>query len=120
MSANKFVSSVICIVIMFFSISVYSETVFTKRVPQIENSKVHVWKTIIYSTKSSQLSMHRHDNDRVVVALTNGLLKVTNDKNNVHYLKLKKGMSYYLEKDPVGELHTDENMSSHTIEVIVI
>jgi hypothetical protein len=34
--------------------------------------------------------MHRHDRDRVVVALTDGILKVKNDKRKVHYLHLIK------------------------------
>lgn len=92
----------------------------TKRIPQINNMKVNVWKTIIYPTKKAQLTMHRHDHDRVVVALTDGLLKVTNSKGQVNYLKLEKGMSYYLKKDPKGELHVDENMTQHAVSVVVI
>lgn len=92
----------------------------TKRTSQISNSRVSVWKTDIYPTAKAQLTMHRHEHDRVVVALTDGLLKVTNNKKQVHYLKLKKGMSYYLKKDPEGELHVDENMTKHPVFVIVI
>jgi len=64
--------------------------------------------------------MHRHDNDRVIVALTEGLLKIVNNQGKIHYLTLKKNESYFLKKDPLNELHTDENMSHHPIQVIVI
>lgn len=64
--------------------------------------------------------MHRHDYDRVIVALSNGLLKITNDKGKTHYLKLEKNKAYYLTKDPLHELHKDENMTKHPITVMVI
>lgn len=64
--------------------------------------------------------MHRHDHDRVVVALTDGLLKIKNNKGGVHYFKLKKDTAYFFTKNPVDELHTDENMSQHPIKVMVI
>ena len=64
--------------------------------------------------------MHRHDYDRVLVALSNGTLKITNNKGDVHYLKLKKNKAYYLPKDPMDELHQDENITQHPITVMVI
>ena len=64
--------------------------------------------------------MHRHDYDRVIVALSNGVLKVTNNKGKTHELKLVKNKAYYLSKDPLHELHTDENMTKHPITVMVI
>ena len=120
MRKDKLVKSVICILLMACALSVHAQTAKTKRIPQIENDRVSVWNTIIYPTQKAQLTMHRHEHDRVLVALTNGLLKVTNNHNKVHYLKLKKGMSYYLKKDPQRELHVDENMAKHPVSVIVI
>lgn len=117
---NKQIKGFFCLLLMGFSITIHAQLPTTHRISQIENDAVHVWKTIIYPTKKAQLTMHRHDNNRVVVALTNGLLKVTNNQGHVHYLKLKKGMSYYLKKDPKNELHVDENMSGHVVKVIVI
>jgi hypothetical protein len=64
--------------------------------------------------------MHRHDYDRVIVALTDGNLKITNNNGEVHYLRIKKGESYYLQKNPINELHMDENMTNHPISVVVI
>lgn len=92
----------------------------TMRTPLFSNTKTNVWKTIIYPTSHQVLSLHRHEFDRVVIALSDGLLKITNDKGNTHYWKLEKNKAYYLTKDPAGELHQDENIGSHPITVIVI
>ncbi len=90
------------------------------RIPLLDNAKVNAWKTVIYPGKNQGLKMHRHDCDRVVVALTDGKLKVTNDKGAIHYLEFKKARAYYLPKDTPDELHTDENLSHHPIKVIVV
>lgn len=92
----------------------------TQRIEQLSNARVTVWKTIIYPSSKQVLPMHRHDNDRVLVALTDGTLKITSNKGKVHYLKLKKGKSYYLTKDVPNELHNDENVTNHPIQVMVI
>jgi hypothetical protein len=92
----------------------------TTRISQFSNDKISVWETIIYPNANQVLKMHRHEHDRVVVALSNGLLKITNDKGKVHYLKLEKNKAYYLTKDVPNEIHNDQNMSSHPIKVLVI
>lgn len=105
--------------ILFSSINV-AHAHATKRKSEFSNANVNVWKTMIYPEKNQVLSMHRHNYDRVLVALSDGLLKVTNDKGDVHYLKLKKNKAYYFKKDAPGELHKDENMTKHPITVMVI
>lgn len=92
----------------------------TERIPQFKNDKVEVWKTVVYPSTKQMLKMHRHEHDRVVVPLESGKLKITNDHGKVHYLNLKKGKAYFLKKDVPNELHTDENISGHPIEVMVI
>ncbi|MBA2710542.1 MAG: hypothetical protein H0U57_08125 [Tatlockia sp.] len=92
----------------------------TKRIEQFSNKQVSVWKTIVYPTKNHSLSMHRHEHDRVLVALTNGLLKITNDRGKIHYLHLKKDKAYFLRKDIANEMHNDENMSNYPVKVMVI
>ncbi len=92
----------------------------TQRIEQINNDKVSVWKTLVYPSAKQKLSMHRHEHARVVVALTDGLFKITNDKGKTHYWKLEKNKAYYLAKDPAKELHNDENITDHVIKVIVV
>ncbi|KTD33480.1 hypothetical protein Lmor_2031 [Legionella moravica] len=100
--------------------SLYAEEQATKRIDQFTNSQVKVWQTTIYPSSAKVLPMHRHDHDRVLVALTDGVLKITNNNGAVHYLKLKKDSAYFLTKDVPGELHNDENMSKHPIKVMVV
>jgi hypothetical protein len=107
--------------LFFLPGSISNATVLTtKRTMELSNDKVSAWETIIYPGTKQSLKMHRHEHDRVVIALSDGLLKITNDKGNVHYLKLQKNKAYYLTKDLPDELHTDENISSQPIKVIVV
>nr|WP_298623651.1 hypothetical protein [uncultured Legionella sp.] len=108
------------IILLSLCTFLHAESPITKRIDQFANNKVRVWKTIIYPSSKQVLPMHRHEHDRVLVALTDGVLKITNDKGAVHHLKLKKDQAYYLTKDMPGELHNDENVSQHTIKVIVV
>jgi hypothetical protein len=103
-----------------FSSAVFAENQTTTRISQLTNDKVNVWETFIYPSENQQLKMHRHEYDRVVIALDSGTLKVTNDKGKVHYMTFEKGKSYFLTKDVPNELHTDENMSHHLLRVYVI
>jgi hypothetical protein len=113
---------VILTIFSFFLISNISNAASpaTTRIPQFSNDNVSVWETIIYPSTNQALKMHRHEHDRVVVALSDGLLKITNDQSKVHYFKLEKNKPYYLTKDVPNELHNDQNMSSHPIKVLVI
>lgn len=108
------------ILIFLMNAFIHAEPVLTKRTTQFSNDRVLVWETVIYPSENQALKMHRHNHDRVVVAFDDGLLKITNDKGSIHYLKLEKNKAYYLSKDIPDELHKDENMSFHPIRVLVI
>ena len=114
----KNITLFICLV--FFSAAHIAYAQSATRITEFSNNKVNVWKTVIYPKSNHVLSMHRHEYDRVLVALSNGLLKITNDKGDVHYLKLKKNRTYFLKKDVPDELHQDENMTKHPMTVLVI
>jgi len=112
---------IISVVSLFFLMSnMLNAAPSTTRTPQFSNEKVSVWETVIYPNKDQVLKMHRHEHDRVVVAFTDGVLKITNDKGKVHYLKLQQNKAYYLTKDVPNELHSDLNVSSHPIKVLVV
>jgi beta-alanine degradation protein BauB len=114
---NMIILGVVCFLITETSMANNQQST---RVPLLSNNEVKVWKTIIYPNKNQMLSMHRHEHNRVVVALDSGKLKIKNNKGKVHYLKLEQDKAYYLTKDIPGELHTDENVSGHPIKVVVI
>jgi hypothetical protein len=90
----------------------------TVRTPQFTNEYVKCWKTEI--APCEPLKMHRHDRPRTVVALKGGVLKRVTDKGEESYLVFETGKAYWLEADPLGELHGDINISNETIEVMVI
>lgn len=92
----------------------------THRTPQFSNEEVSVWTTVVYPNKDQKLKMHRHDYNRVVVALDSGVLKIRTNQGKEHLLHVQKDHAYYFTKDVPGELHTDENMSKHPMKAIVI
>lgn len=111
---------IIYLLVYSISASSYANSTDTTRIPYFSNDQVKVWKTTIYPSKNQALKMHRHENNRVLVALDSGVLKIVNNHSQVHYLKLEKDKAYYLTKDVIGETHTDENVSHHPIKVVVI
>lgn len=117
---RKYYSLCLITSILLIATSIYAENLTTKRIPQFSNNQVNVWQTIIYPSKNQVLKMHRHEFNRVLVAFDSGTLKITNNKNQSHLLKLAKGQAYYLEKDVPNESHTDENISQNPIKVTVI
>jgi len=91
----------------------------TRREPQFENDHVKVWKSIILPNQP--LRLHRHENGRALVALTDGDLKVVNEAGEtVDTYEWKAGKAYWLDKDPPDVLHGDLNEGPATIEVIVV
>ncbi|QMT61276.1 hypothetical protein [Legionella sp. PC997] len=117
---RKYLTLNLFILSLSTSISSYAKEQNTVRIPQLSNKEVSIWTTVIHPNQKHILKMHRHDHNRVIVALDDGLLKVVNNKGKEHFLKLEKDKAYYLSKDVPGELHTDENMSNHPIKVVVI
>jgi hypothetical protein len=91
----------------------------TRREPQFENEHVKVWKSIIMPNQ--QLSLHRHDHGRALIALTDGPLDVTDkDGKTLSTYKWEKGKAYWLDADPPGETHADVNRLNRPVEVIVV
>ncbi|MDP3268690.1 MAG: hypothetical protein Q8M40_06515 [Legionella sp.] len=105
---------------LMMSSSLYVMAKGTDRIEQFSNSRVKVWNTVIYPAAKQALPMHRHEHDRVLIALTDGELQITSDKGDTHPLKLVKDKAYYLKKDLPGELHNDVNTTNHPIKVVVI
>lgn len=91
----------------------------TRREPQFENENLKAWKSIILPNQP--LRLHRHENGRALIALTDGKLKVVNEAGElVDTYDWKAGKAYWLDKDPPDVLHADVNEGPGTIEVIVV
>lgn len=90
----------------------------SKKELQFENDKVKVWKTTI--PPNDNLKMHRHDHARVVVGLKGGKLNRIEQTGQRSDLVFETGKAYWLDKDPVGQLHGDVNVSPEAVEVMLI
>jgi quercetin dioxygenase-like cupin family protein len=90
----------------------------TVRTPQLENDAVRVWKTSI--APGQPLTLHRHENGRVIVALTDGTLRIVKESGESKTVTWEKGKAYWLAADPPGEKHGDLNEGQEPIEVMVV
>ena len=90
----------------------------TVRTPQFENESVRVWKTSI--APGQPLTLHRHENGRVIVALTDGTLRIVMESGDSRTVTWEKGKAYWLAADPPGEKHGDLNEGQEPIEVMVV
>jgi quercetin dioxygenase-like cupin family protein len=91
----------------------------SRREAQFENDQVSVWKSIIMPKQP--LTLHRHDHGRVLVALTDGQLKVVDRSGTVlDTFNLRAGRAMWLGVDPPGQMHADVNDGHRPVEVIVV
>jgi len=90
----------------------------TRRIPQLENSSVRVWKSII--APNQPLSMHRHEAGRVIVALKGGTLRIVQASGESREVQWETGKAYWLDADPPGTTHGDVNPGAEPIEVMVV
>jgi hypothetical protein len=90
----------------------------TERVPQFENAHVKVWRSVV--VPSNPLPAHRHDHGRVIVALRGGTMKVAEVSGESETHVWESGKAYWLAANAPGTLHTDENVGSEPIEVMVV
>jgi quercetin dioxygenase-like cupin family protein len=90
----------------------------TVRTPQFENDSVRVWKTSIAA--GQPLTMHRHESARVIVALTDGTLRIVKESGESRTVTWGRGNAYWLPADPPGEKHGDVNEGQEPIEVMVV
>jgi quercetin dioxygenase-like cupin family protein len=87
-------------------------------IPQFENAAVTVWKTVL--APHEKIGMHRHEHGRVVVAIKGGTLTIPQEDGGTRRLVLETGKAYWLDADPPGKLHGDDNESDRQIELMVI
>jgi hypothetical protein len=90
----------------------------TRRIPQLENDSVKVWKSVI--APNQPLSMHRHEAGRVIVALKGGTLKIVQASGESREVQWETGKAYWLDADPPGTTHGDVNPGKEPIEVMVV
>ena len=90
----------------------------TQLIPQFENDRVKVWKSIIMPKQP--LTMHRHEHGRTLVALVGGTVDIVQkDGASVPHI-WETGKAYWLDADLPNTMHADVNNTDKPIEVIVV
>lgn len=91
----------------------------SSREPQFDNDRVEVWKSTILPNQP--LTFHRHDNSRVLVALTDGQLNMVDPSGKVlDTYHLVRGKAMWLTPNPPGQTHADVNPGAKPVEVMMI
>jgi hypothetical protein len=89
-----------------------------QRVPQFDNARAVAWRSVIPAGTESTL--HRHDRQRVIVAIAGGDLKTITASGETTVNHYQTGNAYFQEPMPAGVTHKDVNDTSKTIELIVV
>ena len=91
----------------------------SNREPQFDNERVEVWKSTILPNQP--LTYHRHDAWRVMVALTDGDLKLVDPSGKVlDTYHLVRGKAMWLTPNPPGQTHADVNPGAKPVEVMMV
>jgi beta-alanine degradation protein BauB len=95
------------------------QQVKSNREPQFDNDRVEVWKSTIQPHQP--LTYHRHDNSRVLVALTDGQLNMVDPSGKIlDTYHLVRGKAMWLTPNPPGQTHADVNPGTKPVEVMMV
>jgi hypothetical protein len=89
-----------------------------QRLPQFDNPRAASWTSVI--PPHTESTFHRHDRQRVVVAITSGDLKTITPEGKVTVTRYEAGKSYWFEPMAPGETHKDVNDTDRTITVVTV
>jgi hypothetical protein len=79
----------------------------TRRTPQFDNESVRVWKSVI--APGQPLSLHRHENGRVIVALVGGTLEIVKESGESRSVSWETGKGLLAaRRSPRGEARRPE------------
>jgi quercetin dioxygenase-like cupin family protein len=93
-------------------------TAETHRIPQFENARVKVWKSVILPNQP--LSPHRHEHGRVIIAIQGGTMKIAEVSGASETQVWETGKAYWLPANAPGTMHSDVNLGDKPIEVMVV
>jgi hypothetical protein len=96
----------------------FSQTAAMQRLPQFDNPRAASWTSVI--PPHTESTFHRHDRQRVIVAITSGDLKTITPEGKVTVTRYEAGKSYWFEPMPAGETHKDVNDTDRTITVVTV
>ena len=95
-----------------------TQTAEMQRIPQFENDRVTVWRSVI--PPHTQSTLHRHDRGRTVIGIVGGDLKTITPDGRVTVTRYEAGKAIWFDPMPPGETHRDVNDTDKTIEVVTV
>lgn len=90
----------------------------SQRFPQFENDDVKVWRSVI--VPGAPVTPHHHDHARIIVALTGGKIDLVQQNGPTEHQVWETGKAYWLPKNEPNTLHTDVNIGTEPVVVMVI
>jgi quercetin dioxygenase-like cupin family protein len=90
----------------------------SQRLPQFENDDVRVWRSVV--VPGAPLALHRHDHPRVIIALVGGTMKIAEQNGTSETHVWETGKAYWLPANPPNSMHTDANVGTKPMEVMVV
>jgi quercetin dioxygenase-like cupin family protein len=89
----------------------------SQRFPQFENDDVKVWRSVIMP--GAPVTPHHHDYPRIIVTLT-GKIDLVNRTAPTQHQVWETGKAYWLPQNAQNTLHTDVNVGTEPVVVMVI
>jgi len=96
----------------------HGQTAEMQRIPQFENDRGTVWRSVI--PPHTQSTLHRHDRGRTVIGIVGGDLKTITPDGRVTVTRYEAGKAIWFDPMPPGETHRDVNDTDRTIEVVTV
>jgi quercetin dioxygenase-like cupin family protein len=90
----------------------------SQRFPQFENDDVKVWRSVI--VPGAPVTPHHHDHARIIVAMTGGKIDLAEQNGPTEHQLWETGKAYWLPKNAPGTMHTDVNVGTEPVVVMVI
>lgn len=90
----------------------------SQRFPQFENDDVKVWRSVI--APGTPLPVHHHDHGRVIIPLESGKIDVVEQNGPTEHHVWEVGKAYWLPKNAPNTMHTDINVGSGQVVVMVV
>jgi quercetin dioxygenase-like cupin family protein len=106
------------IVSLLLALTLQAPAAEMQRIPQFENDRVTVWRSVI--PPHTQSTFHRHDRGRTVIGIVGGELKTITPDGRVTVTRYEAGKAIWFDPMPPGETHRDVNDTDKTIEVVTV
>jgi len=117
-SVNRVLAVAAFSLALFAAVRAQTTAMQTHREDQFQNDDVKVWRTTVLPHQP--LAMHHHGHPRVLVALTDGTMDIVESTGTHDVHEWKQNHAYWLPAMPPGAMHSDVNVGTAPLEVLVV